>query len=44
MTDPRGMAGAFLPIGVAREQQPGSVPEGTQAFPGTRDARVGGRI
>jgi Family of unknown function (DUF6152) len=40
MTDPRGMAGAFLPIGVAREQKPGSVPEGTQAFPGTRGTAV----
>jgi hypothetical protein len=40
MTDPRGMAGAFLPIGVARQQQPGSVPEGTQAFPGTRGTDV----
>jgi hypothetical protein len=40
MTDPRGMAGAFLPIGVARQQQPGSVPEGTQAFPGTRGTAV----
>jgi hypothetical protein len=40
LTDPRGMAGAFLPIGVARQQQPGSVPEGTQAFPGTRGTEV----
>jgi hypothetical protein len=40
MTDPRGMAGAFLPISVAKEQTPGSVPEGTQAFPGTRGTAV----
>jgi hypothetical protein len=40
LTDPRGMAGAFLPISVAREQDPGSVPEGTQAFPGTRGTEV----
>ena len=40
MTDPRGMAGAFLPISVAKEQKPGSVPEGTQAFPGTRGTAV----
>jgi hypothetical protein len=40
MTDPRGMAGAFLPIGVATQQRPGSVPEGTQAFPGTRGTPV----
>jgi hypothetical protein len=40
MTDPRGMAGAFLPMSVAKEQAPGSVPEGTQAFPGTRGTAV----
>jgi hypothetical protein len=40
MTDPRGMAGAFLPMSVAKEQKPGSVPEGTQAFPGTRGTAV----
>jgi hypothetical protein len=40
MTDPRGMAGAFLPISVASRQEPGSVPEGTQAFPGTRGTTV----
>ena len=40
MTDPRGMAGAFLPMSVASRQQPGSVPEGTQAFPGTRGTAV----
>jgi hypothetical protein len=40
MTDPRGMAGAFLPMSVATRQQPGSVPEGTQAFPGTRGTAV----
>jgi hypothetical protein len=40
MTDPRGMAGAFLPISVATEQKPGSVPEGTQAFPGTRGTAI----
>jgi hypothetical protein len=40
MTDPRGMAGALLPMSVARQQQPGSAPEGTQAFPGTRGTAV----
>jgi imidazolonepropionase-like amidohydrolase len=40
LTDPRGMAGAFLPISDARAQKPGSVPEGTQAFPGTRGTAV----
>jgi hypothetical protein len=34
------MAGAFLPMSVAREQEPGSVPQGTQAFPGTRGTEV----
>jgi hypothetical protein len=36
LTDPRGMSGAFLPISMARELEPGAVPEGTEAFPGTR--------
>ena len=40
MTDPRGMAGALLPVSVARQQQPGTVPEGAQAFPGTRGTAV----
>jgi hypothetical protein len=40
LTDPRGMSGAFLPISVAKEQKPGNVPEGTQAFPGTRGSAV----
>jgi hypothetical protein len=40
LTDPRGMSGAFLPIGRARSLEPGSVPEGTQAFPGTRGSVV----
>jgi len=40
LTDPRGMSGAFLPISVARRLEPGAVPEGTQAFPGTRGTEV----
>jgi hypothetical protein len=40
LTDPRGMSGAFLPIGVAQKLKPGDVPEGTQAFPGTRGSDV----
>ena len=36
LTDPRGISGAFLPLSVAKELEPGAVPEGTQAFPGTR--------
>jgi hypothetical protein len=40
LTDPRGMSGAFLPMSVATAQKPGSVPEGTQAFPGTRGTQV----
>jgi hypothetical protein len=40
LTDPRGMSGAFLPMSVARNQKPGSVPQGTQAFPGTRGTDV----
>ena len=40
LTDPRGISGAFLPLSVARELQPGAVPQGTQAFPGTRGTPV----
>jgi hypothetical protein len=40
LTDPRGMSGAFLPMSVAKNQQPGSVPQGTLAFPGTRGTDV----
>jgi hypothetical protein len=40
LTDPRGISGAFLPLSVARELEPGAVPEGTQAFPGTRGTPV----
>jgi hypothetical protein len=40
LTDPRGMSGAFLPMSVATRVEPGSVPEGTQAFPGTRGTDV----
>ena len=40
LTDPRGMSGAFLPISVAQRLEPGAVPEGTQAFPGTRGSEV----
>ena len=36
LTDPRGISGAFLPLSVATKVEPGSVPQGTQAFPGTR--------
>jgi hypothetical protein len=40
LTDPRGISGAFLPLSVARTLEPGAVPEGTQAFPGTRGSAV----
>ena len=40
LTDPRGIRGAFLPLSVAKTVEPGSVPEGTQAFPGTRGTAV----
>ena len=36
LTDPRGISGAFLPLSTAKELPPGEVPEGAQAFPGTR--------
>ena len=40
LTDPRGMSGAFLPMSVAETLEPGSVPEGMQAFPGTRGTEI----
>jgi hypothetical protein len=40
LTDPRGMSGAFLPMSVARALEPGAVPEGTEAFPGSRGTAV----
>src|SRR5688572_9277527 len=40
LTDPRGMSGAFLPMSVAKTLEPGAVPEGTQAFPGTRGTEI----
>jgi hypothetical protein len=40
LTDPRGMSGAFLPMSVAKQLEPGAVPEGTQAFPGSRGTDV----
>ncbi len=42
LTDPRGISGAFLPLSVARKLDPGAVPEGTQAFPGTRGTAAAG--
>ena len=36
LTDPRGISGAFLPLSVAKKLEAGAVPDGTQAFPGTR--------
>jgi hypothetical protein len=36
MTDPRGISGAFVPASMAQQYQPGDVPQGTQAYPGSR--------
>ena len=36
MTDPEGISGAFLPLSVAQQLEPGEVPEGAFAFPGSR--------
>lgn len=36
MTDPRGRSGTLVPVSSADEYAPGAVPEGQQAFPGTR--------
>jgi hypothetical protein len=40
LTDPRGISGAFLPISIAGNLEPGAVPAGTGAFPGTRGTDV----
>jgi hypothetical protein len=40
LTDPRGISGAFLPLSVAQKLESGAVPEGAQAFPGTRGTAV----
>jgi len=36
LSDPKGQSGAFLPLSVAQQLKPGEIPEGSQAFPGTR--------
>lgn len=36
MTDRRGISGALVPISVADRLEPGAVPEGGRAFPGSR--------
>jgi hypothetical protein len=38
LSDPTGVSGAFLPLSVAQKLEPGEVPEGAYAFPGTRGA------
>jgi hypothetical protein len=40
LTDPRGISGAFLPLSVAEDLEKGAVPDGAQAFPGTRGTAV----
>lgn len=40
LTDPRGISGAFLPLSVAEELEPGEVPAGAAPFPGTRGTAV----
>ncbi len=36
MTDPRGLSGTLVPLGVADQFEPGAVPEGGRAFQGSR--------
>jgi hypothetical protein len=36
LTDPRGISGAFVTLSVAKKVEPGSVPDGMQAFPGAK--------
>jgi hypothetical protein len=38
MTDPRGIVGALVPMSVAEQAEPGEVPDGARAFPGSRGA------
>jgi hypothetical protein len=40
LTDPRGISGAFVPLSVAKTLEPGAVPEGMQAFPGSRGTEL----
>jgi hypothetical protein len=40
LTDPRGQSGAFLPLSIAEDLAPGEVPEGAQAFPGSRGTAI----
>jgi len=40
LSDPRGISGAFLPISVAENLEPGEVPVGTFPFPGSRGTEI----
>jgi len=40
MTDPRGIEGTLVPISIANQFKPGSVPAGGQAFPGARGTPI----
>jgi Family of unknown function (DUF6152) len=40
MTDPRGLMGTLVPIGVADQFEPGDVPGGGSAFPGARGTAI----
>ena len=40
LTDPRGQSGAFLPLSIAENLDPGAVPPGTFPFPGARGTPV----
>lgn len=40
MTDPRGQSGTLVPVSVAEQFEPGSVPEGQEAFPGSRGTEL----
>ena len=40
MTDARGIAGTLVPISISTEFEPGAVPAGGQAFPGTRGTEI----
>ena len=39
MTDPKGQAGAFVPLSVAEKVKPGAIPKGMEAIPGARGTK-----
>lgn len=40
MTDPRGQSGTLVPVSIAEQLGPGELPDGVQAFPGSRGTEL----